>query len=48
LIPIAGFSTADRRRLAHEALHRLEKLVKVAVAVKVDLKSIEARFLAVF
>ena len=31
----------------HEALHRLEELAKIAVAVEVDLKGIETRSFAV-
>ena len=40
---LAGHSWCD---VLHEALHRLEELVEVAVAMEVDLKGIEARFLA--
>src|ERR1700745_3174570 len=42
--PAAGHHWCD---VLHEALHRLEELVAVAVAVKIDLKGIEARGLAV-
>jgi len=41
---LAGYSWCD---VLHEALHRLEKLIEVAVAVEIDLKGIEARFIAV-
>jgi hypothetical protein len=41
---LAGHSWCD---VLHEALHRLEELIKVAVAVEINLEAVEACFFAV-
>jgi len=46
-VSISLITGYHRRDVAHEALHRLEELVEVAVAVEVDLEGIEVRRFAV-
>src|SRR6202020_1022017 len=40
-------SCHQRLHLVHEALHRIEELSEIAIAVKVDLEGIDTRFLPI-